>query len=286
MQNYLELLRVKHYIKNLLIFAPLFFGGQLFDTALFFKTLYAAATFSVGASLVYIVNDINDAGKDRLHPQKCSRPVASGRVSLRRAKFFCFLLMCAVLLLSLAAAEQGVYPLSALLWLLAYIALNLLYSGGLKNIPLLDLLILAAGFVIRLYYGSCVSGIELSPWICLTVWGGAFYLGIGKRRNELQNLNCSSRSVLKNYSYSFLDKNMYVCLAFTEVCYALWTIQSPYRHMVWSVPVVMLIFMKYSLDVEDKSSDGNPVDILLRDKSLACLTFIYLLILFAGIYHS
>lgn len=285
MKKYIELLRVKHYIKNILIFAPLFFGASLFDINVLLKTLYASIPFCLGTSVIYIINDINDADKDRQHPTKCKRPIASGEVSVNTAKIISLFLITIVIILSIIPVCIKMYPICVVITLAIYMIVNFLYSSGLKKIPIVDIAILAAGFIIRLYYGSFASGVVVSSWLYLTVLGGAFYLGMGKRRNELQKNSAGhTREVLKEYNYSFLDKNMYACLAFTEISYALWAIQAPHAGMMWTVPIIMLIMMKYSLYIENEGSEGNPMDVLLSDKIIIMLVIIYIATVFVNIY--
>ena len=285
MKKYVRMLRVKHWLKNVLIFAPLFFGGALFDYNMILKSVYAFFTFGLAASAVYIINDINDVEKDRKHPTKCRRPIASGEVPINEAKVFCIIMFLLVVVMSLVAVFTNIYSCVAVIWLVAYIVINLLYSKWGKNVPVVDVVLLAAGFLIRLYYGAQVVEINISAWLYLTVLAGAFYLGMGKRRNELKNTSDGeTRAVLKKYNYDFLDKNMYVCIAFAELTYALWAMQSGHSGLMYTVPVVMIIFMKYSLNIEADESEGNPMDVLLEDKLLLVCVLLYGIIAFLSIY--
>lgn len=262
-----------------------FSGGGIFNLSVLLKTFYAYILFCLCTSIVYIVNDINDIDNDRKHSIKSHRPIASGVVSIFSAKIFVAIIFIVVSSMSALAVVSGMYEYTAILWLLGYVIINFLYSSGMKNIPIVDVIILASGFVIRLYYGSVVAQIEVSPWLYLTVLGGAFYLGMGKRRNEIQNQpERDTREVLKKYNYAFLDKNMHICMAFTEMTYALWTIQYSNRMLLWTVPIVMVIFMKYSLDIESMDSGGNPIDVLLSDKFIIGLVILYVVIIFLCIY--
>lgn len=285
MKKYVRMLRIKHWVKNALIFAPLFFGGALFDYRMLLKTLYAFLVFGLTASLVYITNDINDVEKDRQHPTKCKRPIASGEVSINVAKGFCVSLVWIIIMMSLVAVFCNIYSYVAVIWLFIYIVINLIYSKGGKNIPVIDVVLLAAGFLIRLYYGAQVIQIDISAWLYLTVLSGAFYMGMGKRRNELKNVSeGETRAVLKKYNYAYLDKNMYVCIAFAEITYALWAMQSEHSGLMYTVPIVMIIFMKYSLNIEDSDSEGNPMDVLLGDKLLLVCVLLYGIVSFFSIY--
>lgn len=288
--HYIKLLRIKHYLKNILIFAPLFFGfmdkeeGKTsFPTI--YKTFYAYILFCLCSSIVYIINDMNDMNYDRKHPVKRHRPIASGVISICAAKVFLVSLCLIVIGMSTYVFMTDMFDYAAIIWLLGYVIINLVYSLGGKNIPIMDIVILASCFVIRLYYGSVVAQIEVSPWLYLTVLGGAFYLGMGKRRNEIKNQpKGDTRHVLKKYNYDFLDKNMHICAAFTEMAYALWTIQHPNKMLLWTVPLVMVIFMKYSLNIESEDSNGNPIDVMLSDKILIGLGIVYIIIMVICIY--
>lgn len=149
MKDYIKLLRIKHYIKNLLIFVPLFFSKELFERHVLERTILGAICFSIISSVVYILNDIKDVEKDRIHPKKKNRPIASGKVSKRNAVILlviCFILAVAISFLFL----QG----KGFLILMFYFGLNVAYSVGLKNIPIIDIIILTSGFVIRIVYGG------------------------------------------------------------------------------------------------------------------------------------
>lgn len=284
-KDYVRLMRVHHYIKNLLVFAALACSGQLFRADRLFPALAGFAAFCAAASAVYAVNDIRDREKDRRHPVKRRRPIASGRISVKSAWAF-----AAVLLALAALCELPVFhPLSAGL-LALYFLLNLAYSFGLKDVPLVDVTVLVSGFLIRVVYGALVTGIAVSNWLYLAVTALAFYFALGKRRNELKRVSAGgeTRNVLKYYSAEFLDKNMYMCLTLALVFYALWCVDAgtSARYGVspsFTVPVVLLIMMRYSMDVEG-DSDGDPVEVLVRDKPLLALCGAYLAVMFAILY--
>ncbi|MBP9988872.1 MAG: UbiA prenyltransferase family protein, partial [Ruminococcus sp.] len=176
MLKYIKMLRIKHWIKNGIVFLPLFFGGKLFSDS-FFKCCLGFLGFSLISSCVYIINDIFDVDKDRLHSEKCKRPIASGEISIKKASVIA--VVCGI-----AGMLCVVFNWKAVLILAVYLILNILYSSGLKNIPIADVLILASGFVFRLILGSFITQIEVSSWLCLTVIAASFYLGLGKRRGE------------------------------------------------------------------------------------------------------
>ena len=286
MKNYLKLMRVHHYLKNVLIFLPLVFSQNLFNFNLLSKTIFGFCSFSILSSIVYVINDIQDVEKDRQHSTKCKRPIASGAVSIKEAY-----------ILSIAIAVVGItlnylacgFNIEAWLFVIMYLGFNFAYSMGLKNRPIIDITILVSGFLFRVLYGSAITSIVVSNWLYLTVIAMSFYLGLGKRRNELKNEGSKSRKVLKYYNHDFLDKNMYMCLGLTIVFYSLWCVDSatiaryPNKNLVWTVPLVMIICMKYSLNVEGES-DGDPVSVLLKDKILIGLTLLYIIIVLLIIY--
>ena len=286
MKNYLKLMRVHHYLKNILIFLPLVFSQNLFDFELLSKAIFGFFSFSILSSIVYVINDIQDVEKDRNHSTKCKRPIASGAISIRKAYILAVLIAVAGVILNYLACGSN---LMAWLFVIMYIGFNFAYSMGLKNRPIIDITILVSGFLLRVLYGSAITSIVVSNWLYLTVIAMSFYLGLGKRRNELKNEGSKSRKVLKYYNHDFLDKNMYMFLGLTIVFYSLWCVDSATiarysnNNLVWTVPLVMIICMKYSLNVEGES-DGDPVSVLLKDKILIGLTLLYIIIVLLIIY--
>ena len=280
--KYLKLMRVKHYLKNVLVALPVIFAGVALQPTNILKTLIAFITFSLTSSIIYIINDIRDVEKDRKHPVKKKRPIASGEVSIKAAAILAILLFVAtiaILYFSNLLFNYGVIVL------LVYFVLNLGYSFGLKDIPLVDITILASGFVLRALYGGLLLNIDLSNWLFLTVLSGSFYMALGKRRNELIKLEGKeTRKVLKYYTKEFLDKNMYMFLSLSIVFYSLWsTLGVDNRFFKFSSILVILILMKYSLNVEQDSL-GDPIEVILGDKILIILAFIYAAYCFAVLY--
>ena len=277
MKDVLKLFRVKHYIKNLLVFVPLFFAGEIFNISLMKHAIVGFVCFCLISSAVYILNDIQDIEKDRLHPKKKNRPLASGRISIKKG--ILFLVGCILIAFLISGFQMKLYGTAALL---LYFILNVAYSMELKNKPIIDIVILASGFVIRIIYGGLIVGIPISKWLYLVVVTGSLFMGLGKRRNELTQQG-NTREVLKYYSESFLDKNMYVCFTLVIVFYAMWTLDSANAKMIWTVPALIIILMKYSMDIEG-DSDGDPVDVLLNDRILVFLVLLYAVCIFFMLY--
>lgn len=263
------------------------FGKSLFDVTVIPKILWGLLSFCSASSAVYIFNDLCDAEQDKKHPIKCQRPIASGAVSNKAAIAIMVFILLVCIFTNYLASGTNLYPFGILT---IYFVQNILYSLKLKQIPILDIAILASGFLLRVFYGSAITDIAISKWLYLTVIAVSFYLGLGKRRNELALLEKhETRSVLKYYSYSFLDKNMYICSALTIVFYSLWSVDSVTveflgnNAMVWTVPIVILICMIYSLSVE-KSNADDPVDILFDNKFLLVLIVFYCISVLGIIY--
>jgi 4-hydroxybenzoate polyprenyltransferase len=285
LKAYAQLLRLHHYIKNILIFIPLFFSLDFFNMRSLARSALGFAVFSLLASIIYILNDMQDREKDRLHSTKCRRPLASGAIPVGHARVAVGVLTA--ILLALTAALLGVLENRWSAWaaaglLIAYLTLNIGYSYGLKNIPLVDISILAAGYVIRVLFGALIIGISISVWLYLMITVGAYYLGLGKRRNEMtgQGKDAGTRAVMRWYSHDFLDKNMYMCQALCVVFYALWSIDGVTVQrfntaaFVYTIPLILIILFKYSLNIET-AADGDPTSIVLHDKTLLFLCGAY-----------
>ena len=285
MKKYFSLFRVKHYIKNLLIFVPAFFGQTLFDLHIFKKLIIAFFCFSLAASFVYIVNDLKDCEQDKKHEIKKNRPIASGEISK-----FCAII-CAFLSIVISVSGSLYIEKSngSFMLLLLYIIVNCIYSlGGGKKIAVIDILMLASGFVLRVLYGASVSGTECSNWLILLVMSMSIYLGTGKRRNEMIKVNNGvTRDVLKKYTINYLDNMMKIFLTLTLVFYALWGSDfgnnARNTKLIWTLPFIITIVMKYELDIEGESY-GDPVEVFLSDKVLICLVLIYVILIFGLLY--
>ena len=274
-------MRIKHYIKNLLIFAPVFFARSILDVNLVFKVGLGFVSFCVVSSIVYIINDIHDVDKDREHPIKRNRPIASGKISIKQAWMLAFFLFIISFVLNLVWINNGL----ALIILYGYLLLNLAYSFYLKKIPIVDVTVIVIGFILRIVYGGVLVAIQLSNWLILTVIAISYYLALGKRRNELSRNGNQSRDVLEHYNKEFLDKMMYVMLSLFIVFYSLWTVSitGDSQILIWSIPLVILVVMKYSLIIENNSY-GDPADVLFSDPVLLLLSGFYGLFMIIVLY--
>lgn len=288
MKNYIKLMRIKHWIKNILIFLPIFFGLNIFDTNMILKVFLGFIIFSFISSVVYIINDIEDIESDRHHPIKKNRPLASGAISIKKGIYLIVILsLISLLLITILYTKEK----SIMIFIIPiiYLVLNILYSKCLKHKPIIDVIILVSGFLLRVMYGGIIINIAVSKWLYLMIIFGSFYIGFGKRRNEIMKNGKQSRKVLKYYTKEFLDKNMYVCLTLAIISYTLWCVDPltinriGSDYLFWTIPLVMIIFMLYSLDIEG-NSHGDPVEIIFSNKILLALIFLYGIILILIMY--
>lgn len=285
MKDIIKLIRAKHWIKNCLIFIPAFFEKNITEPGVIKNLFLGFVCFCFVTSIVYVINDLRDVEKDRKHELKCKRPIASGAISERFAKIIILILGAAVaiLLISLGLTVSWIPAV----WCLVYLIINIGYSMGLKNVPIVDIAILAMGFIIRVMYGAAISEVTASSWLCLTVMAFALYMSIGKRRNELHKVGGNStRDVLKYYNVEFLDKNMTIVTTLGIVFYSLWAGTVIENGLViWTVPIVILIIMRYEMIIEGNSY-GDPVEVLLSDKALIGLVGLYTVVMIALMYGA
>ena len=270
MKKYFELIRVKHWIKNILIFIPMI-SAKIINADNVYLTILGFLSFSFASSFIYIINDIKDIEKDKLHPRKKYRPLPSGKITKKTAIVIASLFLILSIVLN-SIINNNILNASFYI-MLSYIIINILYSYGLKNIAIVDIILLASGFVLRVYYGASLLNITVSNWLFLTILSASLFLGLGKRKKEIINNN-NSRKVLKEYNEEFLDKFQYVCISLMLVFYSLWTIEQEVKYLVFTIPLIIVIFMKYSLIIE-KNNEGDPTTILYSDKFLMILCFIY-----------
>ena len=223
------------------------------------------------SSFIYVINDIKDIEKDKLHPTKRNRPLASGKI--KKSTAICIAVLMLILSISInILINNNVFNISLYI-LLSYIIINILYSFGLKNIAIVDILLLASGFILRVYYGAAIINVEVSDWLFLTILSGSLFLGLGKRKKELITSE-KSRKVLQEYNEAFLDKFQYVTLGLMLVFYSLWVIEQDIKYLSFTIPLIIIIFMRYCLIIE-KSDEGDPTTILYQDKFLIVLSLIF-----------
>lgn len=272
MKKYIELIRVKHWIKNLLIFLPLFCSKTL-SVHGFIASFIGFLSFSFASSFIYVINDIKDVEKDKLHPRKKNRPLANGSISIKKA----YIIAIFMIILSIGTNILNTSNIlcSSLYILLAYIIINIFYSYGLKNVAIIDVFLLASGFILRVYYGGSLINIDISNWLFLTIMCAALFLSLGKRKKELL-VNKNTRVSLKDYNEKFLNVFQYIFLGCMFVFYSLWTVEQNNKYLIFTIPLLLCIFMKYSLLLE-KENEGDPTTILYSNKMLVLLCFVYVI---------
>lgn len=274
MKNIINLIRVKQWIKNLLIFIPLICSKNISYSNVL-NTILGFLAFSCAASFIYIVNDIKDIEKDRLHERKKNRPIASGKVKIKTAFLISLILLVISILLNTYLKNS--FFNNTLLLLLTYIIINMAYSHGLKNIAIVDVILLSTGFLLRIFYGASIINVEVSNWLFLTILNASLFLGFGKRRKEMET-NKESRKVLKEYTKEFINKFQYLTLTLMLVFYSLWSIEQTNKYLVYTIPLLMVIFMYYCLLLE-KEPEGDPTTILFQNKGLFFVCIVYALLM-------
>lgn len=277
LNSYLKLLRPYQWVKSGFVFVGLLFGHGWQQPLLVQRVVLAAAAFALAASAVYVLNDLADRERDRQHPQKRSRPLASGAVSVRAALLLAGACLLGALLLAGAVSM-------AVLWIvIGYALLNVAYSMGLKHVVLLDVFIIAAGFMLRILAGTLGVGIAPSHWLLLCGLLFTLFLGFAKRRAELNALagrGGSHRKVLDDYDPVLLDLLIGICAAGAIVSYSLYTVSAETVAMhgttslINSVPFVIYGVFRYLFLLHRRSGGGDPSAALLQDA--------HLLIAFAG----
>ena len=262
------IIRPKQYVKNVFVLLPLFFAGQITNTALLVNALVAFVAFSLSASAVYIFNDYKDIKEDRKHPKKKYRPLASGLISKNTA----LLLMTILLIISFTL--MAMISLKALVILSIYVVLNIIYSLKLKRIALLDVTIIAIGFVLRLFVGSFAYEISLEIWIVIMTFLLALFMALAKRRDDVLifvKTGSKMRKSIDGYNMQLIDGAMLVMASIVIVSYILYTtsqeIIEKFQNENLYLTTLFVIFgvMRYlQLTFVEKSS-GSPTEIILKD---------------------
>ena len=284
----IKLARVKQWVKNLFVFAPLIFDGKFTDVNALFAAILAFVSFCLLSSVVYIFNDVIDRAGDRQHPLKKKRPLASGIISLKSAWLLAFLLLCGV------CSTLFFQSPSTNMVLLLYLFLNLLYSGFFKHLVIIDVLIIATGFVLRVVVGACAIGVSVSSWMFLTTFFLSLFIGFGKRRHELylmDGLEGEFRVVLHKYSTTFCDTLVTVCLGLTIITYSLYTVDHQViarfqsDKLVYSLPMVIYGLFRYLYLLYEKH-DGELTEVLFRDRGLQMAILMWLGFVLGLIYST
>ena len=261
-------MRPRQWTKNVFVFAALVFDKQLLNAESFLRTLAGFALFCLISSSVYIFNDISDVEADRQHPEKKNRPIPSGKLPISVAWVAGIVLVITTFAISyfLAPGFEAV--------VIIYFLLNMAYTKWLKHIPILDVLVIAAGFVLRVHAGVTLISVErFSPWLYVVMTLLSLFLGFGKRRAEIALLAQgagSHRKVLEGYTLPLLDQYIMIVSGTTIVSYSLYTFSAPNvpenHSMMLTIPFVVYAIFRYLYLVQVKHAGGAPEEILLSDR--------------------
>lgn len=297
MKEILRLIRPKQWLKNVFVLVPMFFGGALTDGATVYASVVTFFAFCFMASAVYCFNDIVDVDDDRRHPVKCSRPIASGAVSLKTAYGLMALMLVMALVTSLLLPRGGEIEAS---WgglvgvLLSYFVLNLAYCAWLKRFAIVDVCVIAFGFVLRLLAGGFATGIALSKWIVMMTFLLTLFLSFAKRRDDVVRMEATGEAPRKNtirYNLTFINQAITITASVTLVCYIMYTISPEVvarvhtDYLYLTTAYVLLGLLRYiQITVVDKKS-GDPTKMMLQDRFtqivvvLWALTFLFIIYL-------
>jgi len=261
-------MRPAHWVKNFFVFTPLVFSQNLFHLKLLFLTSGAFLIFCAVSGAAYIINDLIDRDDDRIHPAKAKRPIASEKLSFKAALFSALMLQALGLVFAWALSPRLV------LVAVFYIALNLLYSFFLKKIVILDVMAIAAGFILRILAGSAVTSVLPSHWLTICTGAIAIFLALGKRRHELilqNNLNGNNGKYLSYTSPYFLDQMIAVVTASTLMSYVLYTISAETiekfgtTNLSFTIPFVVYGIFRYLYLMHQKGKGDDPARIMISD---------------------
>lgn len=281
----IRLMRPSHWIKNAFIFAPLVYGKALMNAESDLRALIAFFAFCFVSSSVYILNDIVDRNADAQHPKKQHRPIASGKVGVGSA------VVQLAVVAAVAALLAARLPWQAGACIAIYAMLNLGYSFGLKHVVLLDIFIIAAGFMLRVLTGAKSIQVDVSEWLIICTLFLSLFLGVAKRRSELSHIGRGeSRRVLEDYTPELIRVILNVSVAGSIMSYTLYTVSDHTQEFfgtdkfVYTVPIVMYGIFRYLYLDEKRQTAENPVSVLLRDPSLIATGIIWMLASVAIIY--
>jgi 4-hydroxybenzoate polyprenyltransferase len=284
----IKAMRLRQWTKNGFVFFALIFDKQLFSLSPFLRTLEGFFLFCLISSAVYLLNDISDIEADRQHPEKKHRPLASGELSIGVAQGAAFFL--ALISLSLGYLLEPMFAVMIAL----YFAINLLYSRWLKHVPILDVLIISSGFVLRVAGGVALITVErFSPWLYMLTILFSLYIGLGKRRAEINLLAkgaSAHRKVLDGYTIPLLDQYITIVSGMTIVAYSLYTFSAPNlpenHSMMLTIPFVVYGIFRYLQLIQTGHAAGAPDEVALKDRPLQATVLLWGLAVIAVFYLS
>ena len=292
MKAYLKLLRVEQWVKNLFVFIPLFFSGKIFETTQLFETIFSFIIFSFTGSSIYIINDYSDIESDRVHPEKCRRPLASGAISVGRAKLVLVGLVISTIGLIISLSDVfGYNVLKFGAVISSYFVMNLAYTFRLKHIAIVDISIIAVGIVLRVLAGGYATGIVVSQWAIILTFVLALVLAVGKRRGELVNtqLSGNTRKALDGYNIQFADIVLSISVTLAIVSYIMFVIspetQKEFTNKVFYTFIfVIFAFLRYLQQTLVYNRTESPTKMIYKDRYiqvvLALWGFAFLILIY------
>ena len=294
MTKYLKLLRVEQWVKNLFVFVPLFFSGNITNSDLLIKSFFAFLVFSFAASAVYILNDYSDIESDKKHPEKSKRPLASGAISKTTAIviFIGLIVLCAGLIFFGGSYfHHNFWKFASII--VFYFLMNVLYTFKLKHVAIIDVCIISIGFVLRVLAGGYATGIFISQWAILLTFVLALVLAIGKRRGELINAQISgkTRRALDGYNVQFADIALSISCTLAIVCYLMFTLspevqQRFHPRVFYTVFFVVFAFLRYLQQTLVYNKTESPTKIIYKDRYIQITLILWIAAFLLQIYFK
>lgn len=282
-RHIIKVARPTHWIKNIFVFLPIFFGGALLNTTEVVAAALTFMSFSLAASAIYCLNDIIDVDADRAHPVKCKRPIASGTITIPQAYgMMTVSLLISIVLMFLLPEGHA----KSILVIIAYFVINVAYCLRLKEYAIIDVCIIASGFVLRILAGGYATGVHLSKWIVLMTFLLTLFLAFAKRRDDVLRMNTTGRAPRKNtsrYNLTFINQAITITGSVMVVCYVMYTVSPEIiaqfatdKLYLTSILVILAILRYLQISVVDEKS-GDPVKVALSDRATQLILLAWLL---------
>jgi 4-hydroxybenzoate polyprenyltransferase len=289
----LEAMRIRHWVKNAFVAAPLLFAGRFDDPTAWGRTLAALAAFCLLSSGVYLLNDVCDRRRDAAHPTKSRRPLPSGRLSVPAALAAAAALLAAGLGAAAAVEVVGHDPhqplggFGLLAWTGGYLVMNLAYSLWLKNRAIVDVILVAMGFVFRAMAGAAAIAVPISPWLVLCTFTLCLFIALCKRRSEIAELSgeqaAAARGANRAYDRRDLEHMLTASTALAILTYSLYCVaprtvaQLGSAHMIWTVPLVVYGLFRYGR-IARRAGGSDPIELLVRDRVMWLVVLVYVVV--------
>ena len=289
-RHIIKVARPTHWIKNLFVFLPVFFGGGLLNTSEAVSAALTFLSFSLAASAIYCLNDIIDVNADRAHPVKCKRPIASGAITIPQAYGMMALsMLVSIVLMFLLPAGQT----KTIFVIVAYFLINVAYCLRLKDYAIIDVCIIASGFVLRILAGGYATGVQLSKWIVLMTFLLTLFLAFAKRRDDVLRMNTTGQAPRANtsrYNLTFINQAITITAGVMLVCYVMYTVSPEIiaqfatdKLYLTSILVILAILRYLQISFFDEKS-GDPVKVALSDRATQLILLAWLLSFLVIIY--